>query len=229
MLDLQYSDDSSGMNNFDCLVTALRDALGSSGLTCDDVNLDLLKDLMKNYESNEKEWISFALADSNRDYTRNLVDEGNGKCNLLVLVWTPGKGSPIHSHSKAHCLMKILKGQLTETRYDFPPSQEKSNNPTSSDAGRSMKLIKESTYIRDDVAYMSDDLGVHQMWNKSDEFAVSLHLYTPPNIVRDGCYIFDAETGKGTLSKNCEYYSIRGNRLKGRSRESTQREIPSLL
>lgn len=72
-----------GLSKFDELVEALKDALGSSGLTCDDIDLDLLMDLMKNYTSNEKDWRAFALADPSMAYTRNLVDEGNGKSNLV--------------------------------------------------------------------------------------------------------------------------------------------------
>ena len=52
--------------------------------------------LMEQYKSNEREWGMYAFADASRGYTRNLVSRGNGKSNLLVLVWTPGKGSPIH-------------------------------------------------------------------------------------------------------------------------------------
>ncbi|KAK1961986.1 cysteine dioxygenase type I [Colletotrichum sublineola] len=202
------------MNKFEGLVIALRDALGASGLTCDSVDLDFLKRLMKDYDSNEAEWGSLALADPSRAYTRNLVDEGNGKSNLLILVWTPGKSSPIHSHSNAHCLMKILKGELTETRYDFPQLHKSQDSFVSKSGGGQMDVVVESTYTANEVAYMSDDLGVHKVWNKGDDFAVSLHLYTPPNIARDGCYIFDAGTGKGTLSKNCDFYSIRGSLVK---------------
>ena len=27
----------------------------------------------------------------------------------LVLVWTPGKGSPIHDHASSHCIMKVRR------------------------------------------------------------------------------------------------------------------------
>ena len=101
--------------------------------------------------------------------------------------------------------MKILWGQLTETRYDFP-----SNRQVNGDEG-SMVLTSETTYTENHVAYMSDELGVHKVWNKGSAFAVSLHLYTPPNIVKDGCYVFDALTGKRTHIKSCEYYSVHGN------------------
>lgn len=93
-------------DRFDKLVWDLKDALGpSSGLTCDDVDVEHLMQLMQRYDSGGDEWKRYAFGDSSRGYTRNLVDEGNGKSNLLVLVWSPGKGSPIHDHGNAHCRM----------------------------------------------------------------------------------------------------------------------------
>lgn len=83
-----------------------------------------------------------------------------------MLVWSPGKGSPIHDHGNAHCLMKILKGNLTETRYEFPQEGE-SSGP--------MKVITEKTYKENQVAYMADELGLHRVSNKGSDFVVSLH------------------------------------------------------
>lgn len=53
-------------------------------------------------------------------YTRNLVDAGNGKFNLMILCWGEGHGSAIHDHADAHCFMKMLKGELSEVRYAWP-------------------------------------------------------------------------------------------------------------
>jgi len=39
--------------------------------------------LMKEYESKEEDWGRYALGDASRGYTRNLVDVGNGKSNLV--------------------------------------------------------------------------------------------------------------------------------------------------
>ncbi|KAI1335855.1 cysteine dioxygenase type I [Xylariaceae sp. FL0016] len=200
------------MNQFERLVTALRDALGQSGLVSEDVDVQRLTELLQTYYSDEAEWGAWALQDSTKGYTRNLVDVGNGKSNLLLLVWTPGKGSPIHSHSNSHCLMKILKGELTETRYDFPPDMTQEQYHISD--GREMNVVSETIHVENQVAYMNDDLGVHRMWNRGTDFAVSLHLYTPPNIARDGCYVFDIQTGKRTHVSSCDYYSIRGNLVK---------------
>lgn len=178
---------STTMNKFDQLVDLLRDALGeSSGLTSDDVDLDVLMDAMARYVSNGEEWAKYDLGDASRGYTRNLVDEGNGKSNLvwrtvlplpvvirtdstqptqLVLVWSPGKGSPIHDHGNAHCIMKILRGNLTETRYDFPEGTEP----------KEMTIKSQAVHAENAVAYMADELGLHRVSNEGSDFAVSLH------------------------------------------------------
>lgn len=83
----------------------------------------------------------------------------------LVLVWTPGKGSPVHDHADAHCLMKVLKGRLKETRFDFPR-----------DAVAPLTVSKETVFQENQVTYMSDDLGLHKITNPDpEELAVSLH------------------------------------------------------
>jgi cysteine dioxygenase len=71
-------------NAFEKLVRDLSAVLGpSSGLDSDDVDPMVIQKLMEKYISNESEWGSFALGDASRAYTRNLIDEGNGKSNLV--------------------------------------------------------------------------------------------------------------------------------------------------
>lgn len=88
----------------------------------------------------------------------------------LVLVWSPGKGSPIHDHGNAHCLMKVLHGNLTETRYAFPDGGEQGP----------MRVISEKTYKENGVTYMADELGLHRVSNRGSDFAVSLHRTSLP-------------------------------------------------
>lgn len=78
------SAESPAPDVFQKLVDDLSDALGpSSGLDSDDVNPLDIQRLMERYISNESEWRPYALGDASRGYTRNLVDEGNGKSNLV--------------------------------------------------------------------------------------------------------------------------------------------------
>lgn len=75
-------------HRFDNLVMALKDVLGpSSGLDSKDVDLNSIMALMEEYDAAEEGWVPFAMADSEIPYTRNLVDEGNGKSNLVSLIY----------------------------------------------------------------------------------------------------------------------------------------------
>lgn len=72
------------MNRFEQLVQDIKDVLGpSSGITSDDVDVEDLTHIMERYISDKKEWSMYAMEDGNLGYTRNLVDEGNGKANLV--------------------------------------------------------------------------------------------------------------------------------------------------
>jgi hypothetical protein len=70
-------------------------------------SLPALHSLLRAYVSNPDHWSPFAHANPRKQYTRNLVCELPGVFNLLLLVWTPGKASPVHDHADAHCLMKV--------------------------------------------------------------------------------------------------------------------------
>lgn len=61
--------------------------------------------------------------------------------------------------------MKILKGDLTETRYAFPNGINQ----------EPMQVISERTHKENAVAYMADELGVHRVSNRGSDYAVSLH------------------------------------------------------
>lgn len=149
--------------------------------------LSKLRSLLEGYSSDSAHWSLFAHAEPTKQYTRNLVCEVPGVFNLLLLVWTPGKASPVHDHADSHCLMKILKGDLRERRYAIP-----------SKPGHEGPLVKISdlNYGFNQVAYMADQLGVHDISNPSQtEYAVSLHLYFPPNAALKGCHVYDLENG----------------------------------
>lgn len=174
------------------LVKSLRDYLGTkSGIGSEDVEVEELKALINNYTPTSEEWLQYGKSDPSRNYTRLLVDDINGKCNLLFIVWNPGKGSPVHDHANAHCVMKILKSSLKETVYHMPQSQTNGAEP--------LQVKKETVYQADQVAYISDKIGLHRVANPGlEDVAVSLHLYTPPNAADYGYNIYDPKTGRSS-------------------------------
>ena len=80
LLLLQTGDDNHRDNAFDTLVQDINTILGpSSGIDSNDVDIEELKRVLSEYESDESEWSRYAFVDASRPYTRNLVDRGNGK------------------------------------------------------------------------------------------------------------------------------------------------------
>ncbi|XP_033330291.1 cysteine dioxygenase type 1 isoform X2 [Megalopta genalis] len=172
------------------LVDALHEAFET-----DHVNIDDVQELMASYRSNPAEWKKYAKFDRYR-YTRNLVDEGNGKFNLMVLCWGEGHGSAIHDHANAHCVMKILQGELCETRYAWP---KKNGTISISTEAEELKELDRTTLDLDEICYINDSMGLHRVENPSAvNPAISLHLYSPPF---SSCSVFNKQTGQKTESK----------------------------
>lgn len=171
--------------NLEDLVSDIKTHLGNShGIDSSDVDSDHLISLAQKYISDPADWLRFFHNDTSKNYTRNAIENINHKANIvsplllpdmmksnltiqLLLVWNPGKGSPIHDHANAHCIMKVLAGQLRETVYHAPEEQED---------GSPLKIKSATTHGIDAVSYISDDIGLHRVHNpSSDQVAVSLH------------------------------------------------------
>lgn len=164
----------------------------------DKVDVAEVQAVMESYESDPQEWSSYAHFDQYR-YTRNLVDKGNGKFNLMILCWGEGHGSSIHDHTDSHCFMKILQGNLKETLFAWPGKKE-----TGEMIKKSERVLKENQ-----CAYINDTIGLHRVENPSHtETAVSLHLYSPPF---ETCQTFDQRTGHKQKVK-MTFYSQFGGR-----------------
>ncbi|KAJ3084162.1 Cysteine dioxygenase [Rhizoclosmatium hyalinum] len=213
------------------LVAFLHSQLDDKGINeMDQVDVNKIQAAMEDYASNIDEWSQFRHFDVGR-YTRNLVDSGNGKFNLMILCWPEGVASPIHDHAGSHCLMKILEGGLKETRYAWPEDKgPKSTPPTSllssitdqsvsvtEGAKCAMDITLETPLELDQVAYIHDKIGLHRVSNPTSAPAVSLHLYCPPY---ETCKTFDERTSKCRGSGRAVFYS-EGGVLKNPKTSST--------
>ncbi|KAJ2884753.1 hypothetical protein H4R27_001865 [Coemansia aciculifera] len=167
------------------LVLSLNEAMGNSGLGEDLRTVRQVKQLMHSYVSQSDDWVQHAIYHEGSRYTRNLVDDGNGKYNLLILVWGEGQSSPIHDHAGSHCMMKLLAGELDEQLYAWPRDG-------------ALELRRTAPLRTNSVAYMHDKIGLHRIGNPSlTTRAVSLHLYSPPYNM---CKTFDESTGAAVQS-----------------------------
>lgn len=197
------------MSSFPTLVRALRTAVGAQRGALDALDaLDPrpLLALLRAYPARAGDWRRYALHDPRAGYTRNGVDGVGALASLLVLVWTPGQGSAIHDHARAHCMVKVLQGTIEETLYKPPPPGAAGSGP--------LEVARVSTYGRDEVSYISDSVGLHRMRNPGAEPAVTLHLYTPPHAAMHGCYVYGLD-GSRRHADMSHLYSRNGVRQRG--------------
>ncbi|OMH80041.1 Cysteine dioxygenase type 1 [Zancudomyces culisetae] len=184
------------VNSLDDLIAGIHSVLGSdSGLGEDLVKVEKVKALMTAYKASANDWKYFANYNGCK-YTRNLVDAGNKKFNLLLLVWGKNVKSPIHDHANSHCMMKLLNGELTEEQFDMP-------HAGSANTDTEIMPKKVTKLYLNDVAYIHDKIGLHRINNDlEDVHSVSLHLYSPPY---DVCKVFDDKSGSATTSR-CDVF-----------------------
>jgi len=157
----------------------------------DVVDVDYVNQLLKNYKSNPRDWRKYAKYDPHK-YTRTLIDEGNGKYNLLLLCWAESQGSSIHDHSNSHCFMKCLDGELHETKYEWPEDSDQNDQ-------KEMVQIGQTGLKRNEVCYINDQIGLHRIENKShSKVGITLHVYVPPFTE---CQAFEENSG---VRKTCQ-------------------------
>lgn len=80
----------------------------------------------------------------------------------LILVWTPGKASPVHDHAGSHCVMKVLQGSLKETQYKWPDRE------VTEDQYLPLQAQGSTLLSRDDVTYISDKVSCDDCEHSDD-------------------------------------------------------------
>ena len=100
-------------------------------------------------------------------YKRNLLRVTDAYA-ALILCWKPGQASPIHDHRGSACGIRVLRGEVTETRYDRDASGHLS------EAGTDRYPVG--------AVCGSFDSDIHVICNNQapGNDLVTLHIYTPP-------------------------------------------------
>jgi cysteine dioxygenase len=124
-------------------------------------NFDKVGDILKEY--NDDDWKEYMKTDDNK-YCRNKIFE-NENFEIFIISWNKNQNAPIHDHSYNGCWLKVLQGELTENIYETD----------------SLSLYKSNSIKTNDISFMKNNIGYHSITNKSDETAITIHIYNPPN------------------------------------------------
>ncbi len=126
-------------------------------------------------------------------YTRNCLAYSD-KYELILLCWDVNAETPVHDHGGEDCWVYQLKGTLTEVRY----TQNKDDS--------SVVPVDELELTPEKLTFMNDRMGYHAIENRSNQRALSLHLYASPIQV---CNIFN-EDEQIFKSKELSYDTYKG-------------------
>jgi cysteine dioxygenase len=122
-------------------------------------------------------------------YTRNCIID-NEKFELILICWCEGHRTPIHDHGGEECWVRVIEGEFKETIF-------KKNEVGD------LEAVTSSISKPNEVTYMKDFMGFHQLENVANKRSMSLHLYAKP--IRT-CNVFD-ENLKIFVSKDLEYHT----------------------
>jgi cysteine dioxygenase len=130
------------------------------------------EDLLTEYDINNNEWKHYVEFDK-QHYTRvSLPNMTNDLFEFILICWDKNQTSQIHNHPKNGCLMKILKGELTEDIY----VKKERDIYTYTMSRKNQKNA---------ISYMNGDVIIHKISNTNNEEndnyqSISLHIYSPP-------------------------------------------------
>jgi len=152
--------------------------------------------LLESFTSSDRAWRPYAHF-CEGPYARNLVHACD-RYELIVICWNAGEASPVHDHAGQRCWMGTLSGEIQETLFEFPSAAPSAPGPL---VARSVRILH-----RGQVAFITDDIALHEIAVAGDEPAVSLHLYANPI---HACTLFDRATGLRE-ERQMSYHSIEG-------------------
>ena len=92
----------------------------------------------------------------------------NDVIEIIVISWNTNQKSKIHDHPDNGCLIKILRGCLSEEVYEKNDSE--------------FDLVKRNELTTGMIGYQEGKHGLHKILN-SDNKTISIHIYSPPNFV----------------------------------------------
>jgi cysteine dioxygenase len=118
---------------------------------------------LKNYISND--WRDLVIY-NDTVYNRILI-HSEEKFEIILICWKKGQRSKIHDHPENGCILKVLSGELRETRYKFINSN--------------LTEMSNGIIYTGGISYIKGSTGLHDI--EALEDSVSLHIYSPPSYI----------------------------------------------
>eukprot|EP00163_Fabomonas_tropica_P020854 TRINITY_DN36762_c0_g1_i1.p1 TRINITY_DN36762_c0_g1~~TRINITY_DN36762_c0_g1_i1.p1 ORF type:complete len:812 (+),score=162.76 TRINITY_DN36762_c0_g1_i1:218-2653(+) len=142
---------------------------------------------MKFLELNPREFQSYYKKGGTKcaTYARSLVAFDKNFAVYLI-CWQPGQAAPVHDHADSVGWIRVLQGQLTDTRYTKDANGNLQVDGTTQLAAGSKHLCSHA-----------EQGVIHSTRNASQVPAFSLHVYSPPYKT---CTLYDTEANTSKVT-----------------------------
>ena len=133
------------------------------------------------------------LGPSTEGYARRLLHRcPDGDYSVMVMVWRPGQGTPIHDHAGKWCVECVMKGQIEITSY----------TPTTDPAAGTVQFaeLKTVTARLREAGILVPPNEYHRIQNVSGETAVTVHVYQGEML---WCHAFHPNESGGYRRERC--------------------------
>lgn len=131
---------------------------------------DICRDVTRALRETVLELPDELLAESRERYARRLVHRcSDGTYSVMVMVWAPGQGTPVHDHAGKWCVECVHAGEIEIT--SFRPV---------SDVAQAVVDFEQEGVMRagpGDVGVLVPPNEYHRIRNRSGGTAVTVHVY----------------------------------------------------
>jgi cysteine dioxygenase len=124
---------------------------------------EAFRKVLSNYIGDD--WKTFVNINHDK-YSREIVLR-NENYEIIIITWDKKQASHVHNHPSNGCLMKILHGTLLEEQY----------------CTQTCCKTNELVYDKNNISYIDNLTCYHRIVNNTENHAVSLHIYSPPNYI----------------------------------------------
>ena len=128
-----------------------------------------------------------AMQPSEKGYARHLLyRDPEGRFSIAAMVWQPGQGTPIHDHDGTWGMIGMVQGGLEVVNYF---SDDRDVRP----GDVSLRRDAPHTPRAGTAECVCGCADIHVVKNRSDEMAISLHVYARD---LEKCLVFDPVSEK---------------------------------
>ncbi|MBS2038519.1 cysteine dioxygenase family protein [bacterium] len=137
---------------------------------CSKAACERAADILKHYSKNDISLPERLRQTSHPCYARHLVhkESEDGFC-VVVMVWSPGQGTPVHDHGGVWCVESCVEGQLAITSYRMLDGSDPEH-----------VRFKQEEYVevgRGSVGCLIPPFEHHKIHNPFRTTAITIHVY----------------------------------------------------